>query len=208
MRRLLPSAACLLLAAPALRAQSSASTPVGVFMEFESKPGAAALETMEREVGVLLKPSGITLDWRLARENRGNKSFAGLVLLKFKGSCRAEPATRPVNDFGSLGETRTLGATKVTHGHVLPYTEVLCDEVREALSYLGPGADRHDRQKALGIALARVVAHELYHVLARSTSHAAEGLAKATQSLEDLVSPKGLDFRAEDSRAIGRGVGR
>ena len=33
-----------------------------------------------------------------------------------------------------------------------------------------------------------MVAHELYHVLARTTGHAVDGLTKATQSFRDLVS--------------------
>ncbi len=115
-------------------------------------------------------------------------------------------AARTAGDFGSLGESHALGFTKVVHGRVLPYTEVECDRVREALSYLVPGADRRACQKAMGVALGRVVAHALYHVLARTTAHAADGLAKASHSLEELVSPKELDFRTEDSRAIGQGV--
>ncbi len=196
---------CLVLAVTAVWGES-AHRAVGIFMEFESTPVAASLEAMEHDVGALLQASGVTLDWRFVKQNQGTESFAGLVLLKFKGTCRAESAVQPATDFGSLGETRPLGTTKVSHGHVLPYTEVQCDQVREALSYLAPGADRKTRQNAYTRALARVVAHELYHVLARTTGHAAAGLAKASHSLEDLVSPKSLDFRDEDSRAIERGV--
>jgi hypothetical protein len=53
--------------------------------------------------------------------------------------------------------------------------------------------------------MGRVVAHELYHVLARTTSHAERGLAKASQSLKDLVSKQSLTFQAQDAEAIRRG---
>ncbi len=174
-------------------------------MQFESTPGKAALAVMEHEVDKLLKGSGVSLGWRLARQNRGNEAFTTLVLLKFKGDCRAEPSGIK-GDFGSLGETRALGATKVAHGRVLPYTEVECDQIREALSYLGAGTDRQTWQKALGLAMGRVVAHELYHILAHTTAHAAQGLARATHSMEDLISPKDLDFQDDDARRIGEGV--
>jgi hypothetical protein len=174
-------------------------------MEFDSKPPAASLQVMKNEVDELLKASGVSLDWRMASENHGNESFSGLVVLKFRGTCRAD-SQRAGMDFGTLGETHALGETKVAHGRVLPYTEVKCDEIREALSYLQPGSGQKERQKALGIALGRVVAHELYHILARTRQHAARGLAKASQSLEDLISTHDLGFREEDSRAIEEGV--
>ena len=63
---------------------------VGIFLEFDSAPNRAAVEVMKREVDKLLRPSGVSLNWRLATENRGNESFANLVLLKFQGKCRAD----------------------------------------------------------------------------------------------------------------------
>lgn len=182
-----------------------AQPSVGVFMEFESAPGAHAVEAMEQEVASLFHTAGVAIEWRLAAENHGSESFDGLVVLKFKGKCRVDPVTLP-RDFGTVGEMRQLGTTKVVHGRVLPYSEVSCDEVRQALSYLAPGMGKKERQSALGVAMGRVVAHELYHVLARTTSHAARGLAKASQSLEELVSAREIGFRDEDSRAIRAGL--
>jgi len=173
---------------------------VGVYLDFDSAPGDIAVETMKREVEEILEPSGVTLDWRLAKENRGNEAFTGLVVLRFKGKCRIEAWAPPVQNLAEMGETDTLGTTKVVKGRVLPFSEVECDQVKQALAYMRP--DQKDRQRAFGVALGRVVAHELYHVLARTTSHATLGLAKATESLEDLVGPRSLSFREEDSRAI------
>jgi hypothetical protein len=79
---------------------------------------------------------------------------------------------------------------------------VECDEVRKALNYLGPEANKKQRQTVLGLVMGRVVAHELYHILARTTAHAAEGLARAISSFEDLVTPGVLTFSESDSRAI------
>jgi hypothetical protein len=169
---------------------------VGVFLDFDSVPGAASVEVMKHEVDSLLK--GISLNWRMLSENQGNEPFAGLVVLRFKGKCKVEPWVQP-----SPGETRTLGATQVVNGRVLPYSEVECDEVRRALAYLRPGASPRERQKALGLALGRVVAHELYHILAHTTAHAARGLAKAAETLDDLISDKApMAFRAEDAAAM------
>ena len=177
---------------------------VGVYMDFDSTPGDASVEVMKKEVDDLLKPSGVTLGWRLAKENQGKETFSGLVVLKFRGRCRVEGWTQLASEFGTLGETEALGSTSVVNGRVLPFSEVECDRVRKALAYMNPGAGREERQRALGMALGRVVAHEIYHILARTTEHAAQGLAKASESLRDLVSAPVLGFRDADSQTIGR----
>lgn len=204
------AAATALLASGQTVPKANPNPSVGVFMDFDgdSAPGAAPLEIMKNEVDKLLKPSGISLNWRLAKENRGNQAFSGLVVLKFNGKCRVEGWTSPVemppaSDFGSLGEESTLGATRVAGGRVLPYSEVECDAIKKALAYLPPGTGRKEEQRALGLAMGRVVAHELYHVLASTTAHAVRGLANATESLQDLISPADLGFDAGASRAIG-----
>jgi len=40
----------------------------------------------------------------------------------------------------------------------------------------------------------------------RTGAHAARGLAKAAESLEDLVSIQGMPFRAEDNERIQRAL--
>lgn len=189
-------------------AQSPSKAPgrplaVGIFMQFDSLPGSASLAAMEREVEEIMKPSGLALDWLLAKDNRGDRPFGGLVFLRFKGSCKAD-SFQPVNAFGSAGDVRALGSTAVSEGRVLPFTEVQCDQVRRALAYLRPATGFAERQSALGRALGRVVAHELYHIFARTTGHSAGGLAGPEQSLEDLVSDRELRFQRKDAQAIGR----
>lgn len=180
---------------------------VAVFMDFDSAPGNSSVEFMKKEVEGLLRPSGIRLDWRTTQKNDGKEAFPGLVVVRFKGHCRDEARPVPQSDVATLGETVELGSTEVVNGHVLPFSQIECDQVRKALAYLDPAAGRSERQKALGLALGRVVAHELYHILARTTTHASDGLARATQSLRDLIAPEeDLSFRAKDSEAIHKGA--
>ncbi len=185
--------------------KSPVSPSIGVFMDFDSVPGAGWLTGMEDQVQELLKPAGMALDWGLVRDNRGRKAFAGLVVLKFHGRCTVEGWAPAGSDFGSLGEISTLAFTRVDQGGVLPYAEVKCDEVRKALAFMGYAAGQEERQLALNRALARVVAHEIYHILARTTEHAASGLAKAAQPLNDLVSKRKLEFATGDLQAIEEG---
>ena len=128
----------------------------------------------------------------------------GLVVMRFKGKCQVEGWAEGAVEFGppSVG-SQALGSTEVVNGHVQPFSEIQCDRIREALTYLDPATGRKERQRALGVALARVVAHELYHMLAHTTQHAASGLAKASESLQDLVGQPEQSFGPRESRAIG-----
>ena len=175
--------------------------PVGVYLSFESMPTAASIEIMKRAVENLLEPAGVTLAWRLTSENSGDESFAQLAVIRFKGTCRST-APQPPSLFGSLGEVNELATTSASKEHILPYTDVACDEVRKALTFVRQGSDLVEREKALGLALGRVVAHELYHILANTGAHTSEGIAKAVQLLPDLVSAEELKFDRRSTQAI------
>ena len=204
--RLLVLAACAAVLALIAQGQASSGPPsisplIGVYLDFDHIPEGVPVEVMERAVESLLKPAGVTLAWRLTGENLGTESFSGLAVLKFKGRCDVN-APRPPSSFGTLGEVNRLAFTAVSGGSVLPFAEVECDQVRKALSYVAPGTAPLQREQALGLALGRVVAHELYHVLANSAHHAGDGLAKASELLRDLVSPRELSFDESSSNAI------
>lgn len=181
---------------------------VGVFLDFDNVPGKVPVEVMKKEVASLLKNSGITLDWHIAGQNDGAHAFDGLVVLKFRGECRVQSGQSDDDPPIPAGQTGTLGSTRVENGRVLPFSEVKCDAVRQALSYLRPEANQGEKQKALGLAMGRVVAHELYHILARTTAHAGRGLARAAESLQDLVATPEPSFRREDADAIRKGLTR
>ena len=83
---------------------------------------------------------------------------------------------------------------------------MLCDEIKTCISGLVGDSCARDKEAAFGRALGRVVSHELYHILARTTGHAARGLAKAAESLQDLVSGQGMPFRAEDNELIRKAL--
>jgi hypothetical protein len=176
---------------------------VTVFIDFDSKPGDASVAVMKKEVETLLQASGIVLDWRPLSGNRGDWSSSGLVVFKFRGRCRVEAWPQPGDDELPAG-VGTLGFTRISNGHVLPFSEIECDQIRKSLAYLAPGSTPIERQKAFGLAMGRVVAHELYHILTRTTSHAQEGLAKASQSLRDLVAAPTMVFQDRDLQAIGQ----
>jgi hypothetical protein len=178
---------------------------VGIFIDFDSKPASASVAAMKQEVDNLFKSAGVSLDWRSLGDNRGDRAFKNLVVVRFHGKCKVEYTPVPENDFGTLGETVRLGYTPVEDGHPLPYSEIECDKILKTLPFMQEGATQSEKQSIFGRALGYVVAHELYHILARTTHHAGSGLAKAKETWRDLVSGN-LHFGARDSEAIREGV--
>jgi hypothetical protein len=183
-----------------------AKPTVAIFMDFEAQPAKAAVETMQREVDAIMRPAGLNVRWRQLKENRGTETFSGVVVVKFKGRCEVQPWRGMTSEPELTNEKTVLGTSLVSGGHVLPFSEVECDHVRKTLAY-EERSTTMDRQHALGRAMGRVVAHELYHVLACTTKHGDHGLSRATQSLKGMVEGK-QSFSTNDATAIRQGISR
>jgi hypothetical protein len=169
-------------------------------MDFDAAPANTAVDAMQREVDHIMRPAGLRVNWRHLGENRGTEAFNGVVVVKFKGKCQVEPWRGEASEPELTNEKVVLGTSLVAGGEVMPFSEVECDQVRKTVSY-GEPATELERQHALGRAMGRVVAHELYHILASTTGHAARGLARGTQDFHDLTKGT-LGFRSQDAAAI------
>lgn len=177
---------------------------IGIFLQFESEPSAVSFAEMKSEVAHLMDSTGLRVNWRFLKDNRGRESFSDLLVVRFRGKCRAEYLPVHADLYSPFGELVTLASTEVRDGRVLPFTEVECDQVRRTL-----GEDEviseHQKQSEFGRALGRVVAHELYHLLAQTTKHTHHGLAKATHDWRDMGSGS-LRFQEDESGAMRQGV--
>src|SRR5215471_17166169 len=141
----------MLAASMAALAPGQKHPAVGVYIDFDAIPSPQSVDEMKREAGKIMDSAGYFLDWRALKQNQGKEAFSNVVVVKFHGRCRFEYPLTGIGD-----EEVTLASTLVDRGHVLPFSDVQCDQVRKALPYtLSP-----DRQKAFGLALGRVVAHE------------------------------------------------
>jgi hypothetical protein len=162
---------------------------LGIFVDFEKTPSPTSVEAMYVELNALLAPAGIVPFWRQLRFSNGSEEFDRVMIVRFKGVCKAGLKGESLNDAMFSDEMR-LAHTKVVKGHVLPVAEVECDNVKKGIN----SVPSKDRQVLLGHMLGRVVAHELYHLLLQTVSHRRSGLAKAVLSWRDLVSQR--DFAA------------
>jgi hypothetical protein len=179
----------MLAASMAVFAPGLKHPAIGVYIDFDAVPSQTSVDEMKREAGKIMDSAGYFLDWRALKQNQGNEAFSNVVVVKFHGKCRLEYPLSGTNTQQDV----TLATTLVDRGHVLPFSDVQCDQIRKALPY----SVSRDKQKALGLALGRVVAHELYHLLADKTKHAAAGLAAASHDWMDLISGT-MAFREHD----------
>ena len=82
----------------------------------------------------------------------------------------------------------TLAETDLVDGHILPFGDVQCDQLRQFLAPVESKLKDDAGNVALGRAIARVSAHELYHMLTGSMNHARAGIARAEHSRADLTA--------------------
>ena len=191
------SALCLaLLGWPVLGAELPAlKATVGLYVRFEQQPDGAAEETLQRELRAILAPVGFDFEWRSADES-ATEVWTDLAVVTFKGDCAA-------GDFVRKGRFHSgpLGWTHVSDGKILPFAEVDCDRIA---AFLGPSLIHRPlpvRVKVFGRAVARVTAHELYHVFAQSAEHGSWGVAKAEFTTDELLSDT-FRFHGGEARAL------
>jgi hypothetical protein len=169
-----------IIGSPAMPKTTTA--PLTIVFRFDGPYSRESLLEMKRELGTILRDSGIQVDWRDQSGLSPTDSFPNLVVVKFRGKCRMEPVPYLYDERGPLAFTYS------TDGAMLPFSEIECDQVRSSLRTAMWGGDHRRSDLLFGRALARVLAHELYHVLAKTHSHAGQGIAEKSLSGAQLIS--------------------
>jgi hypothetical protein len=146
-----------------------------------------ANDSLEQELKRLVAPAGIDLTWRTNADRTQTHQEAGRIIVgDFVGNCSVETLS---NAQVASPAKMTLGEASVSDGRVLPYFTVDCNRVMRTLTPMLQPLSPPMRQTILGRALARVIAHEIYHILAETTAHEDAGLAKAKLTFHDLTAP-------------------
>ena len=157
------------------------SRPVTLYIAFQQAPPDAVVDAIQGELDTIMLPAGLHFDWHPLTDAGGRVS-SQLAVIHFKGQCDTEHL-RP--EWGYPGP---LGWTHVSDGEILPFIDVNCEGVRLFVQRNLIGVPTESRESVYGRALARVLAHELYHFLANTKGHAGGGLAKAAYSVEELLA--------------------
>jgi hypothetical protein len=162
----------------------SRTAPIRLYTQFQHQPPNAVLEAIQEELESIMVPAGIDFEWRSLANSTGNEVSVELAVIHFKGTCAPT----------DLGPTEIypgpLGWTHMSDGEILPFSDISCDGLRgfiqRGLLQLPEGA----REAAYGRAVARVLAHELYHIFAKTTKHAAWGIGKPAYTVQELLSSR------------------
>jgi hypothetical protein len=163
--------------------EQSSPAAVTVILDFEQANWTAPLPAMKRELQNIMKSAGVRVDVQLKSEAAEHAQFSRLVLFKMKGAC-----TMNALPVGALSDERgPLAMTYTSDGKLLPFGEVECDRVRESVERTLGRGDPEGKQLAYGTALARVMAHEMYHMIANSKSHTKDGATRESLSSRELL---------------------
>jgi len=141
---------------------------------------------MRAELQRLLVPAGLQVVWKDSIVRRNGEDFELIAVGTFEGSCSPEKPAQ-------TGIAASVADTSMSNGRVLPFFRVDCTRLIQALG-------RSINSLVFGRALARVIAHELHHIVARIADHQDSGVAKAVFSAQDLTDAR-FEF---DSASISR----
>lgn len=140
-----------------------------------------AAAVMRAELRELLLPAGIDLVWKNMSERKAGETFDLVAVSSFEGSCASAEVVSPL-------PAPTLADTSIANGRILPFFRIDCSRL---VGMLPSGF----QPVVLGRALARIAAHEVYHIVARTAEHEKSGIAKASLSSQELAANR-LEFDA------------
>ena len=173
----------------------SPAAPVTIYTQFDNEHSPAAIEIMKVELAAVMEPVGLDFEWRSIEASRQNRTAVELVVVTFRGTCRMEEILPLRKNPGALGWTHT------SDGVVLPFSDIDCDAIRSLIGRRAATAGLHEREALFGRALGRVLAHELYHVFAKTKGHGTRGIAKPFYNSVELTSEH-FQFERKESQTL------
>lgn len=181
------SFALLAISLPICLSAASSGAQLAIYYSFNVPPSAALVNEMQAEMNRVLGDAGVRIAWRPAGSPRNGEDFPGVVFLRFQGTCSWDRGSALTAYSDPAGQP--LAETDISDGHVLPFGAVRCDTVRNFIASVLKSSDPRENNVALGRALARVSAHEIYHMLTGSEEHSRRGIARGSHSRADLTAP-------------------
>jgi hypothetical protein len=174
------------------------TAPIALYSAFEHPAPKAVKAALDDELDSIMTPLGLRFEWRDLHGPREEAPAVELAVISFKGRCDVSRLVRRAAAPGPLGWTH------ISDGSILPFSDVDCDGIRAFLQsdlLLLPAASR---EGAFGRALARVLAHELYHIFADTTHHGSFGIGKEAYTARDLLAGS-FRFENRESKALRNG---
>lgn len=155
---------------------------VGVFLKTGASASDLSLQAMRAELAAIMAPAGVRIQWL---EPGGPNAAERIISVDLKGSCQVHSSTRETFKSGTA-----LASTTVQDSKVLPFSWIDCGAVERFLGSSLDRFDRRDRPEIYGKALARLLAHEFFHVLAGTEEHTSAGVSKTAFTVADLLTER------------------
>jgi hypothetical protein len=176
---------CLLHNDPSVFRTNLPGTDLAVYLNVNSSQPPAPLENMKRELSGIMQAAGYRVVYGDMRTPDTQAMVSALVVLELRGSCGMPPGIYRVER--SVASGASLAETAVSSGKVLPFSHIDCANLTRLLGPMLADEAAAQRDYLYGRAMARVAAHELYHVVMGSREHGREGVAKPSFSVADLL---------------------
>jgi hypothetical protein len=182
---------CALACLPVVGAEISgnAASDLVVYVNAGTNQGAPPLAFMREEANSLMQSAGYSIEWRDAKAPGIAVDAPNVVLVKLAGSCTVPmspiPGVAPPDD-----NQPSLASTAVQDGTVLPFSRIECTQLTRMLSGMFGREAPARRTYLYGRAMGRLLAHELYHILAQTRDHAAAGVGKPCFTASDLITDR------------------
>jgi hypothetical protein len=191
----------LLHSDPSVFRGNSRRTELAVYLTLDPKQAAGPLENMKRELSGIMESAGYRVVYSDPRTPDPNAQYSVLAVLELHGACGMPAGNYRVERAVASGAS--LAKTSVSAGVVMPFSRIDCANVTRLIGPLLADEGGAQRDYFYGRAMARIAAHELYHVMMGTCAHAREGVAKASFTVNDL-----LDEHFEFDRAALAGLRR
>jgi hypothetical protein len=161
------------IVSPAAKAHTLA-----LFAQFEHIPSVQVWSALARDLSEHVLPGDWVPELIEATGEVAGREFSEIIRVDLIGTCQ------PLKKRAAPWRPEPLGWVRKVDGTVLHFVFVNCDRVAEAVSRLDIG-EVSDQEYAA--ALAKVIRHELRHILLNTDSHECKGDYKASLSARDLI---------------------
>jgi len=198
VKQLVLSLALLVVSSPG-RDGAAPGAPITLYTQYQHEPPQAVEIALRDELASIMQAAGLRFDWRSLDGHKGNETTVELAVIHFHGRCDTADLVPLKVAPGALGWTH------VSDGEILPFSDVDCDHVRDFVQRDLLHLPAEARRAVFGRALARVLAHELYHIFAHTPKHSRCGVAKSAYTVEELLGDEFV-FEWQESEALRSGA--
>jgi hypothetical protein len=165
---------------------ASAGKDVAVFLKTSAILSAPVLADAQSELSSQMRTIGVRIIWWNPGQGQPQPAVSRLIIADFNGVCSSLSAS-PDEAFAA-SNLPPLASTSVSDGIILPFAHVDCSALEQLVGPVLAAQPVSRREHLFGRAIGRLLAHEVYHIVAQTADHAQAGIAKEHFSTKDLLA--------------------